>query len=126
MGIFQKRHYEQIARAIARLKRPQTMLINEFSSMFFRDNPDFKLRKFIDECNFRGEVMKTFTIELRVDFEEKSAEKDEIMLNAAKVAAKHLYTAALLISGKRKPDIALHNSDMFAGSEEINLAEDLE
>ena len=126
MSLFQRKHYEQIASALAKAGSPRVRLIHELSCLFTRDNNNFKPTRFVEECNFKGEPMKTFTIELRVDFEEKSEEKDAIMLEAAKAAAKHLYTTALLISGKRKPDIGMHTSDMFAGSEEISLAEDLD
>lgn len=69
-------------------------------------------------------TLKTFTIELRVDYD--SPEKEQIILDAAKVAAKHLYTTAVLIADKRKPDIALSTSDLFVGASEISLADDLE
>lgn len=67
--------------------------------------------------------MRTVTIELRFDADEE--EKHQVMLDVAKQAAKHLFASALLISTKRKPDIAMFTSDMFAGKEEIMLAEDL-
>jgi hypothetical protein len=67
--------------------------------------------------------MKSYTIELRCD--DDTAEKDEIILTAAKVAAKHLFTMACLIAGKRKPQISLRTSDMFVAESEISLAEDI-
>ena len=66
----------------------------------------------------------TFTIELRVSFKDK--EKEQIMRDAAKVAAKHLYTTALLISDDRKPQIMLQGGDFFTATEEICLADDIE
>jgi TPP-dependent trihydroxycyclohexane-1,2-dione (THcHDO) dehydratase len=66
--------------------------------------------------------MYTFTIELRGDFDE---EKIEIIKEAAKIAAKHLYTTAALISDKRKPQIVLHGGDFFTKAEEIMLADDI-
>ncbi len=68
-------------------------------------------------------TMKTFTIELRVDYSDE--EKNDVIKEAIKVAAKHVYTTALLISEKRKPQVAVHSSDFFAGTEEIELADDL-
>lgn len=68
--------------------------------------------------------MRTLTIELRFDADEE--DKHEVLREAAMAAAKHLYTNALLISTKRKPQIAMYSSDMFAGQEEIELAADLE
>jgi hypothetical protein len=67
--------------------------------------------------------MKSYTIELRCD--DDTPEKDEIILSAAKVAAKHLFTMACLIAGKRKPQISLRTSDMFVAESEISLAEDI-
>lgn len=66
----------------------------------------------------------TFTIELRVSFKEQ--EKEDIMREAAKVAAKHLYATALLISDERKPQIMLQGGDFFTAAEEIMLADDIE
>jgi hypothetical protein len=68
--------------------------------------------------------MRTYMIELRVDFEDK--EKEEIMLTACKAAAKHVFTTAVLIADKRKPQIALQSGDHFAPAEDIMLADDLE
>lgn len=68
--------------------------------------------------------MRTLTIELRFDADEE--DKHEVLIEAAKSAAKHLFTNALLISTKRKPQIAMYTSDMFAGQETISLAADLE
>lgn len=66
--------------------------------------------------------MKTFTIELRVDHD--TTEKDEIIRKAAMKAAKALYTTAMMITDKRKPQISLESSDFIAGTEEINLMEE--
>lgn len=65
--------------------------------------------------------MKTYTIELRVD--EGDVGNDGIIETAAKEAAKHLYTTALLCC-RRKPQIALFSGDNFASTEEIMLAEE--
>ncbi|WP_454627705.1 hypothetical protein [Bradyrhizobium cenepequi] len=67
-------------------------------------------------------TLRTWTIELRVDFDGK--EKEEIMLKAMRSAAKGLITTATLIADTRKPDIALSSSDMFVGAEEISMFED--
>lgn len=68
-------------------------------------------------------TLKTFTIELRVDFDDK--EKEQLILQSARMAAKHLFTTASLVADKRKPQIALSTSDMFEGAEQISLAEDI-
>lgn len=67
--------------------------------------------------------MKTIKIELRYDPE--TDEKGDIVVRAAKMAAKHLWTQALLLGDKRKPQIALYGSDFFTGDEEISLADDI-
>lgn len=68
--------------------------------------------------------MRTLTIELRFDSDVE--DQHLVLKEAAMAAAKHLYTNALLISMKRKPQIAMYTSDMFAGVEEISLADNLE
>lgn len=67
----------------------------------------------------------TFTIELRVSFKDDKEGKHEIIREAAKVAAKHLYTTALLISDDRKPQIMLQGGDFFTATEEILLADEI-
>jgi hypothetical protein len=67
--------------------------------------------------------MRTLTIELRFDSDEEG--RHDALKEAAMQAAKHLFTQALLISTKRKPQIAMYTSDMFAGQTEIELAADL-
>jgi deoxyribose-phosphate aldolase len=129
MAIFQARHYQQIASAVARCGWPHAKVVLELCSMFNRDNKNFKPYIFAIDCNFVGSSvgdspMKTFTIELRVDFEDQAPEKDKIMEDAVKEAAKHLYTQSLLISGIRRPALKAHRSDMFAGCEEIDLNEE--
>lgn len=66
--------------------------------------------------------MKTYTIELRVD--EGDVGNDNIIEEAAKEGAKHLYTTALLVC-KRRPQIALYSGDNFSSTEEILLADDI-
>jgi len=68
--------------------------------------------------------MFTFTVELRVPFEDK--ERLDIVQAAIKVAAKHVYTTTLLICDDRKPQIAVHGGDYFTPTEEILLADDLD
>jgi hypothetical protein len=68
--------------------------------------------------------MRTIKIELRYDFDNE--EKDEIMRDAARMAAKHLFTTAALVSDRRPPEIMLQGDNFFEGKYEISLAEDLE
>jgi hypothetical protein len=70
--------------------------------------------------------MRTFKIELRVDFLENEETKYEVLKEAAKVAAKHLYTTALMISDQIQPDIVLMSDDFFAGKDKISLADDMQ
>jgi hypothetical protein len=67
--------------------------------------------------------MRVFHIELRVD--DKLG--DELLEGIKQIAvekARELYTTALLVSGSRKPQIALHSSDFFAGQDDIVLTGD--
>lgn len=66
-------------------------------------------------------TLKVWTIEIRVDFD--TPERQEIMLKDVMLHAKALLTTAQLIADKRKPDIAVHSDDMFAGREEISIFE---
>lgn len=68
--------------------------------------------------------MRTITIELRVDYDTK--EKEEIIMIAAKRAANHLWTQALMIKDKRQPQIALMSGDMFTATEEITMSPGLD
>lgn len=69
-------------------------------------------------------ALKVWTIEIRVDFDSK--EKQEIMLKDVMMHAKALISTANLIADKRKPDIAVHSDDMFAGREAVMVVEDEE
>jgi hypothetical protein len=68
--------------------------------------------------------MRTIKIELRIDMD--NPDKDELLINSARMAAKHLLTTAMLISGKRPPLISLETGDMFEGNKEVSLADDIE
>jgi hypothetical protein len=64
-------------------------------------------------------TLKNWIIDLHCDFETK--EQEEIMLNEVRAAAKMLLTQARLLADKRKPDIAIHNDDMYEGRDQIDL-----
>lgn len=72
--------------------------------------------------------MRTFIIELRVD--DSEPERVKHVETAAKVAAKHLFTTALLLAPDdkphRKPQIMLTAGDTLVSEQEISLADDLE
>jgi hypothetical protein len=78
----------------------------------------------IDELTGEITNMRTITIELRID--DDNEEKVQLIEEAAKQAAKHLWAQALLIAGKRKPDLAVRSEDMFAGSREIELLDEVD
>lgn len=67
--------------------------------------------------------MRTWTIELRTDHSDK--QRDKAIEDAIKVAAKHVFTQAVVISDKRKPQIKVHSSDFIYGEDEISLAGDI-
>ena len=67
-------------------------------------------------------ALKTWTIELRVDFDTATQEqKNKIMLKAVCAMAKQLITTATLIADKRKPDISIQTDDMFAGRASVEM-----
>lgn len=63
--------------------------------------------------------LKNWIIDLRVDFETK--EQEELMLTLVRTAAKQLLGDARLLADKRKPDIAIHNDDMYEGRDQIDM-----
>jgi hypothetical protein len=68
--------------------------------------------------------MRTYIIELRVDYVTDEDEKNKAMTEAAKFAAKHLYTTALMIADKRQPEISISCDDFFHGVEQLDLNDD--
>ena len=69
--------------------------------------------------------MRTYTVELRVDFDDDTDTKKATMDKAVRMAAKHLLANALIISDKRKPEITAQYDDFWVGTEEINLEDDI-
>lgn len=68
--------------------------------------------------------MRTFRIELKVDFD--GEEKEKIMRDAVINAARQLITTSALIADKRKPQIMVQTRDFYSGDEEILITEDIE
>ena len=64
-------------------------------------------------------TQKNWIIDLRCDFNTK--EQEELMLTAVRSVAKELLTTARLLADQRKPDIGIHNDDMFEGRDQIDL-----
>lgn len=63
--------------------------------------------------------MRTYKIELRMDFVDES--KHDQMIIIARQTAQELVTAAYLMMDKRKPLITLETGDMFEGNKEIEV-----
>lgn len=87
---------------------------------------DWKVYKVlgIKEAREKGEhtMQYQFTLELRVDFEDK--DKNEIMKEAVRAAAKHMYATAALLADRVKPQIAIFSDDFFNGSEAVDMLKD--
>ena len=64
-------------------------------------------------------TQRNWIIDLRADFATK--EQEEIMLIEVRTKAKELLATARLLADKRKPDIAIHNDDMYEGRDQIDL-----
>lgn len=66
--------------------------------------------------------MEKLTIELK--FYAEDPEQREAILASAMLAAKQIYTAAILVSGKRQPDIGVSLGEFFAETKQIELVDD--
>ena len=64
-------------------------------------------------------ALMTWTIEIRADFDDKS--KQTLLLNDIKQHVKEINATALLLADRRQPQISFSTSDMFVGSEKIDL-----
>lgn len=63
--------------------------------------------------------LMTWTIEVRADFDDPS--KNKLLLDDIKQHVKEINATALLLADKRQPQVAFSTSDMFVGSEKIDL-----
>ena len=63
--------------------------------------------------------MRTFTIELRADFQEN--DKYDLMLEAARATARELLATAMLLKDKRDPHISLQCGDMFEQDRDLEI-----
>lgn len=88
---------------------------------------DWKVYKVlgIKEDILKGEhtMRYQFTIELRVDYEDKG--KNDVMRKAVGQAARHMFSTAALLSDKIPPDIAIFTDDFFTGAQEIKMMDDV-
>jgi len=62
----------------------------------------------------------TYRIELKIDISPEETEKLEAVRQAFREAAKTTYAVAVLMSGKRKPQVAVFADKFFDGTEIIN------
>lgn len=65
--------------------------------------------------------MRTFQIEIRVDFQDES--KYDHITAAARDAARGLLATAMLLKDKREPQASLQTGDLFEGNKELELIE---
>ena len=64
--------------------------------------------------------MKTYTLELKVDYLDE--QKYKIIEQQLEKAAREVIAVAMLLQEKRKPQVALHSEDFFKGNEELEIA----
>ena len=62
----------------------------------------------------------TYRIELKVDLDETEPERIAAVREAFRKSAQQVYAVAVLMSGKRKPEIACFSDKFFDGTETIN------
>jgi hypothetical protein len=67
--------------------------------------------------------LRSIIIELRVDLDNPEV-GDPILIDLAKTHARAMVASALLVSGKRAPQVIVTSGDMFSAPEEIDLRED--
>lgn len=63
--------------------------------------------------------MRTYTIELRADFQDD--EKHDILLQAAREMARQLLATALMLKDKREPQISFSSGDMFERNKDLEI-----
>lgn len=69
--------------------------------------------------------MHTIMIELRTNFDtDKADEAQQILIEEAKTKARELLTIATLLSGKRKPEVALQIGDDFIPPTEVSILDE--
>lgn len=67
--------------------------------------------------------METVTIELRFDFQD--ADKNEIILQAAREKARELLATAMMLKDKRDPQISFQSGNMFERNRELEIMTDV-
>lgn len=65
--------------------------------------------------------MRTYKIELRVDFTEEDDPRWEVITEACKEKARELYATAVMLKEKREPRIVFESGDMFLRDNELDI-----
>ena len=65
--------------------------------------------------------LKKYIIEIAVDYTEEG--KHEIIVAAARDAARTLLTTAMTMKEKRAPKVILQSSDFFMGNDDLSIDE---
>ncbi len=63
--------------------------------------------------------MRTYTIELRADFQDE--EKYDILMAAAREMARGMLATAMMLKDKREPQISLQSGDMFERNKDLEI-----
>lgn len=72
--------------------------------------------------DYYGERMRTdYLITLRMDVDPSDEEIKKHLIDAVRSAAQILYTQAVMVAAKRKPEVALHWENSYEGKEKILL-----
>lgn len=69
-------------------------------------------------------MQTTYRIELKVDLDPANEDAHDVIREACRIAASTLFAQALLVSGKRKPQIAVHGDTFFEDSTQIKVLDD--
>ena len=71
-------------------------------------------------------VQTVYRVELKVDIDPAREDAHEVIREACRDAARTLFAQALLVSGKRKPQIAVHGDTFFEDTAQIKVFDDEE
>jgi hypothetical protein len=78
----------------------------------------------IDENFNAGINMRTdFSITLRMDVDPEDVETKQVLCDAIRTAAQILHSQAVLVAGKRKPEIGITWENSYEGTNQVELFE---
>lgn len=69
-------------------------------------------------------MQTTYRIELKVDIDPAREDAHEVIREVCRQAARTLFAQALLVSGKRKPQIAVHGDTFFEDTTNVKVFDD--